>query len=157
MAWSPHQHGLLASGGGTADRTIRFWNTLTATPINVIDAGSQSAISCSSKTVNELVSTHGYSQNEINIWKYPKMEKISTTDRPHLPCAIPRYEPLGHYYRNWSRYNSFLFLGDETLRFWNVFTADRTNSRKDPACYPTELFPQMTANCIYSNFPYNPS
>jgi len=28
LAWSPHQHGLLASGGGTADRTIRFWNSL---------------------------------------------------------------------------------------------------------------------------------
>jgi len=31
IAWSPHQHGLLASGGGTADRTIRFWNTLAGT------------------------------------------------------------------------------------------------------------------------------
>ena len=29
IAWSPHQHGLLASGGGTADRCIRFWNTHT--------------------------------------------------------------------------------------------------------------------------------
>ena len=29
IAWSPHHHGLLASGGGTADRCIRFWNTLT--------------------------------------------------------------------------------------------------------------------------------
>ena len=28
ISWSPHQHGLLASGGGTADRKIRFWNTL---------------------------------------------------------------------------------------------------------------------------------
>lgn len=27
LSWSPHQHGLLASGGGTADRCIRFWNT----------------------------------------------------------------------------------------------------------------------------------
>ena len=27
IAWSPHQNGLLASGGGTADRCIRFWNT----------------------------------------------------------------------------------------------------------------------------------
>ena len=29
IAWSPHHHGLLASGGGTADRYIRFetrWN-----------------------------------------------------------------------------------------------------------------------------------
>uniref|UniRef100_A0A1X7T6E7 Anaphase-promoting complex subunit 4 WD40 domain-containing protein n=1 Tax=Amphimedon queenslandica TaxID=400682 RepID=A0A1X7T6E7_AMPQE len=29
LAWSLHQHELLASGGGTADRTIRFWNVLT--------------------------------------------------------------------------------------------------------------------------------
>ena len=29
IAWSPHQHGLLASGGGTADRTIKFRNTIT--------------------------------------------------------------------------------------------------------------------------------
>ena len=29
IAWSPHQHGLLASSGGTADCCIRFWNTLT--------------------------------------------------------------------------------------------------------------------------------
>ena len=29
IGWSPHQNGLLASGGGTADRCIRFWNTHT--------------------------------------------------------------------------------------------------------------------------------
>lgn len=28
LAWSPHQKGLLVSGGGTADRRIRFWNTM---------------------------------------------------------------------------------------------------------------------------------
>lgn len=27
IAWSPHQSSLLASGGGTADRCIKFWNT----------------------------------------------------------------------------------------------------------------------------------
>jgi cell division cycle 20-like protein 1 (cofactor of APC complex) len=52
MAWSPHQHGLLASGGGTADRTIRFWNTLTGSGINTIDAGSQVCNLMFSKTVN---------------------------------------------------------------------------------------------------------
>ena len=39
IAWSPHQHGLLASGGGTADRCIRFWNTTTNTPLSCIDTG----------------------------------------------------------------------------------------------------------------------
>ena len=41
IAWSPHQHGLLASGGGTADRCIRFWNTLTGQPLQCVDTGSQ--------------------------------------------------------------------------------------------------------------------
>lgn len=35
------QHGLLASGGGTADRCIRFWNTLAAQPLQSVDTGSQ--------------------------------------------------------------------------------------------------------------------
>lgn len=29
IGFSPHQHNILASGGGTADRCIRFWNTQT--------------------------------------------------------------------------------------------------------------------------------
>ncbi len=41
IAWSPHQHGLLASGGGTADRCIRFWNTANGTALQSVDTGSQ--------------------------------------------------------------------------------------------------------------------
>lgn len=33
IAWNPHQHGILASGGGTADKKIRFWNTLTGAQV----------------------------------------------------------------------------------------------------------------------------
>lgn len=40
IAWSPHHHGLLASGGGTADRCIRFWNTLTGHPMQSVDTGN---------------------------------------------------------------------------------------------------------------------
>jgi WD40 repeat protein len=29
-----------------------------------------------SKNVNELVSTHGYSQNQIMVWKYPSLAKV---------------------------------------------------------------------------------
>ncbi len=41
LAWSPHNHGVLASGGGSADRTIKFWNTLDGTLLDSIDTGSQ--------------------------------------------------------------------------------------------------------------------
>ena len=29
ISWSPHQHGLLATGGGTADRMIKMRNVFT--------------------------------------------------------------------------------------------------------------------------------
>lgn len=63
IAWNPNQAGLLATGGGTADRCIRFWNTHTLQPINYIDTGSQVCNLMFSKTTNEIVSTHGYSLN----------------------------------------------------------------------------------------------
>ncbi len=28
--------------------------------------------------MNEIVSTHGYSQNQIIVWKYPSMSKLAT-------------------------------------------------------------------------------
>lgn len=39
-----------------------------------------------SKNVNELVSTHGYSQNQIIVWRYPAMSKVQS-----LSAVIPVY------------------------------------------------------------------
>ena len=41
LAWNPRKHGLLASGGGSRDNSIRFWNTSTGDLDSVHDAGSQ--------------------------------------------------------------------------------------------------------------------
>ncbi|PKI72365.1 hypothetical protein CRG98_007235, partial [Punica granatum] len=55
----------LASVGGTADRCIRFWNTTNGHQLSSVDTGSQVCNLMWSRNVNELVSTHGYSQNQI--------------------------------------------------------------------------------------------
>jgi hypothetical protein len=39
------------------------------------------------KNVNELVSTHGYSQNQIMVWKYPSMSKVQLP-APHISSYI---------------------------------------------------------------------
>jgi cell division cycle 20-like protein 1 (cofactor of APC complex) len=78
IAWSPHQHGVLASGGGTADRCIRFWNSLSGSALNCVDTGSQVCNLAWSRNCNEIVSTHGYSLNQIVVWKYPSMQKVTT-------------------------------------------------------------------------------
>ena len=54
LAWCPWQKHLLASGGGTADRCIRFWNTLTGAGLNCVDTGSQVCNLMWSKNVNEV-------------------------------------------------------------------------------------------------------
>ena len=42
-----------------------------------------------SKNVNEIVSTHGYSLNQIIVWRYPSMSKVSCpTD---VPTDVPTY------------------------------------------------------------------
>ena len=76
LAWCPFQGNVLASGGGTADRCIKFWNTHTGALLNSIDTGSQVCALQWSKHDRELLSSHGYSQNQLCLWKYPSMAKV---------------------------------------------------------------------------------
>ena len=41
VAWCPWQSGILATGGGTADKTIKIWNINSGTMIKSIDTKSQ--------------------------------------------------------------------------------------------------------------------
>lgn len=41
LAWDPHVQGVLATGGGTQDKHIRFWNVGSGTMLNQLDTGSQ--------------------------------------------------------------------------------------------------------------------
>ncbi|KAL5569062.1 hypothetical protein UlMin_025637 [Ulmus minor] len=120
IAWSPHQSSLLASGGGTADRCIRFWNTTNGHQLNSVDTGSQVCNLAWSKNVNEIVSTHGYSQNQIMVWKYPSMSKVATLTGHSMRVLYLAMSPDGQ--------TIVTGAGDETLRFWNVFP-----SMKSPA------------------------
>lgn len=73
LAWSPHQTSILATGGGSTDKHIRIWNTAESKCIKKIDTGSQVCNMLYSTNSNELVSTHGYSMNAINVWNAKNM------------------------------------------------------------------------------------
>ncbi|CAD8190759.1 unnamed protein product [Paramecium octaurelia] len=113
IAWSPHQHGLLASGGGTADKTIRFWNALEGKPLQKEDTGSQVCNLMFSKIDNELISTHGYSQNQIVLWRCSNMKRISTLVGHTCRVLYLAMSPDGS--------TIVTGAGDETLRFWNLY------------------------------------
>lgn len=77
LAWCPYQSNLLASGGGTADRCIKFWNTRTGTLLNSIDTNSQVCSLQWNRHEKELLSSHGYSENQLILWKFPSMTKTA--------------------------------------------------------------------------------
>ena len=112
VAWSPWQRGVLATGGGKKDHTIKFWNTETGNLLNSYDTGSQVCALVWNKFEKEIISSHGYSKNQITVWTYPKMSKI--------------VDLLGHMnrvlYLTMSPDGCTLVSGssDETLRFWNI-------------------------------------
>ncbi len=129
LAWSPHERGLLATGAGTADRHIRFYNTLkpsaasivaSAEPeahssylVNSIDTSSQVCSLVWSTTCKELLSSHGYSQNQLCVWKYPTLVKVAELSGHTSRVLHTAISPDGTMVCSGA--------GDETLRFWRVW------------------------------------
>jgi len=137
IAWSPHQHGLLASGGGTADRCIRFWNTLSGTCLNTVDTGSQVCNLAWSQNCNEIVSTHGYSLNQIVVWRYPSLSKVVTLTGHTFRVLYLALSPDGS--------TIVTGAGDETLRFWQVFPGPRSDGKSNAGSL---LFPNTLGSVI---------
>jgi cell division cycle protein 20 (cofactor of APC complex) len=83
LAWSPHQRHYIASGGGSADRTIRVWNTA-ASDADVVEqlTDAQVVALIWDNHKRALLSAHGYATpghgnsdtaNCLIRWSYPDM------------------------------------------------------------------------------------
>jgi cell division cycle 20-like protein 1 (cofactor of APC complex) len=122
LDWSHYKFGLLASGGGTQDRSIKLWNTNTMKMVESIDTTSQVCNILFSKTTNEFISTHGYSENLILLWDYKTLEVIATLkghkDRVIYIAGSPDGKKI------------VTGAGDETLRFWEVFMNNNSTDKK---------------------------
>lgn len=121
LAWCPWQRNVLATGGGTADRCIKTWNASTGALLDSVDTGSQVCSLLWSTHERELLSSHGFAQNQLTLWAYPSMARIKeltghTARALHLAAG-----PDGA---------SVCSAGaDETLRFWNVFGEARASAK----------------------------
>lgn len=113
LAWCPWQKGLLASGGGTQDRMVRFWNTSTGTFLNAVDTHSQVCALEWSRHAKELVSSHGYCHNQLVLWQYPSMIKVAELTGHTARVLHLAQSPDGH--------TVVSAAADETLRFWRIF------------------------------------
>ncbi|KAF2543966.1 hypothetical protein F2Q68_00028950 [Brassica cretica] len=124
LAWCPFQANLLATGGGGGDRTIKFWNTHTGACLNSVDTGSQVCSLLWSKNERELLSSHGFTQNQLTLWKYPSMVKMAELTGHTSRVLYMAQSPDGCTVAT--------AAGDETLRFWNVFGVPETAKKAAP-------------------------
>jgi len=130
LAWCPFQRNLLASGGGTADRNICYWNTSTGTLLNSVDTKSQVCSLLWSKRDKELLSSHGFSHNQLILWKYPSMVKLAELEGHSSRVLHLAQSPDGT--------TIVSAAADETLRFWRVFGP--CEKKKDKEDQPNKLY-----------------
>lgn len=117
LAWCPFQAHTLASGGGTADRTIRTWNTITGACLTSTQTDSQVCQLAWSTNYRELVSAHGFSRNQLTVWKYPTMTKLADLEGHKSRVSQLSISPDGETVVSGA--------GDETLRFWKIFQKEQ--------------------------------
>jgi len=122
LAWCPWQANVLASGGGTADRCIKFWNANTGMMTNSVDTHSQVCALQWNTHERELLSSHGYSQNQLCLWKYPTMTKIAEFTGHTARVLHMAQSPDGT--------TVVSAAADETLRFWKCFAENNSDSKK---------------------------
>lgn len=132
LSWSPHKHNLLATGGGSLDKTIRLWDCSTGEVQGVKDTGSQVVAIEWDRHESELISAHGQEKNQICLWKNPGLNLITEffghTGRILNMCLSPDG-------------NSIVTAGaDETIRFWNLTSTNNhdkqshSEDRLGPGC-----------------------
>ncbi|KAI0996467.1 WD repeat-containing protein [Podosphaera aphanis] len=113
LSWCPWQPNLLATGGGSYDRHIHFWNTTTGARVNSIDTGSQVTSLRWSPYYKEIVSTSGFPDNSLSIWSYPTLvrnvEIPAHETRVLHSCLSPDGQMLA------------TAAADESLKFWKIF------------------------------------
>jgi len=113
LAWSPHKRGLLATGGGTADKHLRVWNTLNGTCVSSVNTCSQVCDLLWSQSTDEIVTAQGYSANEVHIWRSQGLSKVATLSS-HMARVL-------HLATSSDGQTIITGAGDETIRFWSVF------------------------------------
>ncbi len=123
LAWDPHISGVLATGGGTQDKHIRFWNVGTGTMLNELDTGSQVCFlpRFSLSQVNVSIGLQSclvayFTRTRVNPWflihhcpesdmhmEVSNLEHGCIAHRTYESCIVPGHESGWRDHRDWCR------------------------------------------------------
>lgn len=114
LSWCPWQTNILASGGGSHDRHIYFYNINNGAQLSSVDTGSQvTALIWSPTHHHELMSAHGFPDNQLTLWRFPSLEKVAD---------IPAHENrVLHAAVSSDGTMVATVASDEDLKFWRLW------------------------------------
>ncbi|KAJ0964335.1 hypothetical protein J5N97_029457 [Dioscorea zingiberensis] len=132
LAWCPFQSHRLASGGGTADQCIKIWNTQSGKCIQSTNTGAQVCALEWNRHQKEILSAHGYNQNQLSLWTYPSMSKVADLGGHTARVLHLSQSPDGS--------TVVSAAADETIRFWKVFEPPSSSSSRSSIDESDNLF-----------------
>ncbi|KAJ3108093.1 ubiquitin-protein transferase activating protein [Phlyctochytrium planicorne] len=117
LDWCPWQLNLLATGGGSHDKSVHFWNTTTGAKLSSIDTGSQVTSIIWSTDYKEVLTTHGFPDNQLTLWSYPSLDRVVDIPGHESRVLYSALSPDGQ--------TVVTGASDENLKFWKVFEKKR--------------------------------
>ena len=112
MDWCPWRSSILATGGGTRDRTIRFWDIDDKKEERCVEVESQVCNIKFMSKYKEMVTSHGYVENNICVWKVSGMNRISSFGKHDARVLHVALSPDEKVMASVS--------ADENLKFWKL-------------------------------------
>ena len=121
MNWCPWKRHVLATGGGSKDKSIKIYSCDNNKLIKNINTGSQVCSLLWNEKEKEIISSHGYNKNQIIVWNYEKNKKICELKGHMNRVLFMAKSPDERFLCSGS--------GDETLRFWKINDEKKDNKK----------------------------
>ena len=123
LSWCPWQPNLLATGGGSSDQSIHFWSSTTGARTSSVKTNSQVTSLIWSPHSKELLSTHGFPNNDIIVWSYPSLERIYSVPAHDSRVLSSALSPDGCTVATGAP--------DENLKFWKIWEVKAAGKKDD--------------------------
>lgn len=121
VTFCPWAKSLLATGGGSRDRTIRFWHSSSGTLLSSLHTCSQVTTLNWSNTSKQIVATFGFGENPsiLTVYSYPDMKVLSIVPKKDDERILSTTMSIDHKL-------ICTATNDSTLRVYKIWDHNKT-------------------------------
>lgn len=121
--WCKWKSNILCTGGGAKDKTLRVWDIVSGKEIKRVATDSQVCTLNYLTKYKELLTTHGYQQNDLKLWKATGGIKMIKSFGNHEARVL-------HTAINSDETSVVSLSPDESLKFWKIRESKQNAPKK---------------------------